>query len=82
MRAMHSRQTHPTTSNYRVLVTDHITPGLANGDGSHYESPPQTEQQARSLLAVLVGAEHRDRCGPWRQAIAGGQRIIELRAEP
>jgi hypothetical protein len=80
---MHSHQTHATSS-YRVLVTDQITPGLANGDGRHYESPPQTEQQARSLLAVLIGAEHRDRdhCGPWRQAIAGGQRIIELRAEP
>ena len=80
---MHSHQTPATTDTYRVLVTDHITPGLVNSDGRHYESPPQTEQQARSLLAVLIGAEHRDRdhCGPWRQAIAGGQRIIELRAE-
>jgi hypothetical protein len=31
---------------------------------------------------VLVGAEHRDHRGPWRHAIAGGQRIIELRADP
>jgi hypothetical protein len=82
MHAMPSHQTQPSTRSYRVLVTDHITPGLVNGDGRHYESPPQTEQQARSLLAVLVGAEHGDHCGPWRQAIAGGQRIIELRAEP
>jgi hypothetical protein len=79
---MHSHQTPATTGTYRVLVTDHITPALVNGDGRHYESPPQTEQQARSLLAVLVGAEPGDHCGPWRQAIAGGQRIIELRAEP
>ena len=78
---MHSHQPPATSSSYRVLVTDQITPGLANGDGCHYESPPQTEQQARSLLAVLVGAELRDHCGPWRQAIAGGQRIIELRPE-
>jgi hypothetical protein len=77
---MHSHQTHAPTSSYRVLVTDHITPGLADGDGRHYESPSQTEQQARSLVAVLVGAELRDH-GPWRQAIAGGQRIIELRAD-
>ena len=28
---------------------------------------------------MLVGVEHLDHCGPWRQAIAGGQRIIELR---
>ena len=47
MHAMHSHQPHTTSSSYRVLVTDHITPGLANGDGRHYESPPQTEQQAR-----------------------------------
>ncbi|MGH2886496.1 MAG: hypothetical protein ACRDPA_27990, partial [Solirubrobacteraceae bacterium] len=63
---MNSQQTHSTTGTYRVLVTDHITHGLVNGDGRHYESPPQTEQQARSLLAVLVGAEHRDHGGPWR----------------
>jgi hypothetical protein len=78
---MHSQQTHAPSSSYRVLVTDHITHGLVNGDGHHYESPPQTEQQARSLVAVLVGADSRDHCGPWRQAIAGGQRTIELRAE-
>ena len=77
---MPSHHPHPTAS-YRVLVTDHITPGLATGDGRHYESPPQTEQQARSLVAVLVGVDRDDHCGPWRQAIAGGQRIIELRPE-
>jgi hypothetical protein len=78
---MHSHQTDAPTISYRVLVTDQITHGLVNGDGRHYESPPQTEQQARSLVAVLVGADHGDHRGPWRQAIAGGQRIIELRAD-
>ena len=78
---MHNHQTQPPTPNYRVLVTDHITPGLVNGNGRRYESPPQTEQQARSLLAVLVGGEPGDHHGPWRQAIAGGQRIIELKPE-
>lgn len=81
MRAMESHYTQ-RNSRYRVLVTDQIAPGLANGDGRHYESPPHTEQQARSLLAVLIGADLNDYRGPWRQAIAGGQRIIELRAEP
>ena len=81
MSPMPSHHLHPTAS-YRVLVTDHITPGLATGDGRRYESPPQTEQEARSLLAVLVGAEQRNHRGPWRQAIAGGQRIVELRADP
>ena len=78
---MNIHQTHKPASTYRVLVTDQITPGLAGGDGRHYESPPQSEQQARSLVAMLAGADHSDHCGPWRQAIAGGQRIIELRAE-
>ena len=81
MHAMYSHQPHPSTSSYRVLVTDRITRGLVNRDGCHYESPPQPEQQARSLIAVLIGAEIGDHCGPWREAIAGGQRIIELRAE-
>ena len=81
MHAMHSHQPHPSTSSYRVLVTDRTTRGLVNRDGCHYESPPQPEQQARSLIAVLIGAEIGDHCGPWREAIAGGQRIIELRAE-
>ena len=81
---MHAPPSHqpPATGRYRVLVSDHITPGLVNSDGHQYESPPQTEQQARSLLAVLVGAEHPDHRGPWRHAIAGGPRIIELRPEP
>jgi hypothetical protein len=70
------------TSRYRVLVTDHITPGLIDHFPPDYESPPQTEQQARSLIAVLIGAEHGDHQGPWRLAIAGGQRIVRLRAEP
>jgi hypothetical protein len=78
---MHSQQTHAPASSYRVLVTDQTTHGLVNGDGRRYESPPQTEQQARSLIVMLVGTDHGDRCGPWRQAIPGGQRTIELRAE-
>jgi hypothetical protein len=66
-------------SSYRVLVTDQLTPGLAGGDCRQYESPPHTEQQARALLAILVGGSSTEQPGPWRQAIAGGQRIIELR---
>ena len=79
---MTSPPTHTPASSYRVLVTDQITHGLVNGDRRHYESPPQSEQQARSLVAVLVGADHGDHPGPWRRAIAGGQHIIELRPEP
>lgn len=73
---MSSHQTHSHT--YRVLVTDQLTPGLGNGESRHYESPPQTEHQARALLSILLGPGTRDHSGPWRQAIAGGQRIVEL----
>jgi hypothetical protein len=76
---MSSHQTHSRT--YRVLVTDQLTPGLAGVESRHYESPPQTEQQARALVSMLVGAGNRDHYGPWRQALAGGQRIVELRAD-
>jgi hypothetical protein len=71
---------HPTNGRtYRVFVTDQLTPGLAASEGRRYESPPQTEQQARALLGILVGAGTPDHSGPWRQAIAGGQRIVELK---
>jgi hypothetical protein len=75
-----NRQPLPTTtSTFRVLVTDQLTPGLTGGDCRQYESPPHTEQQARALLAILVGTSTAEHPGPWRQAIAGGQRIVELR---
>ena len=64
---------------YRVIVTEHRTRGLVDSDGTSYVNPPQTEQQARSLIVLLAGATAGlDGGGPWRQPIAGGQRIIEL----
>ena len=74
---MSSHQTRSRT--YRILVTDQLTPGLAEGHSRQYESPPQTEEQARELLSILVGPRTHDQPGPWRQAIAGGQRLVELR---
>jgi hypothetical protein len=66
-------------SDYRVTVTEHRTRGLVDSDGASYVSPPQTEEQARSLIALLAGATTGlDGGGPWRQPVAGGQRIIEL----
>jgi hypothetical protein len=81
---MHANNTDTTApaSSYRVLVTDQITNELAAGTSRRYHSPPQSEQQARGLIAVPPQTEHRDHGGPWRQAIAGGQRIIELRGDP
>jgi hypothetical protein len=64
---------------YRVIVVEHRTRGLVDSDGTNYSSPALTEQQARSLIGLLVGATAAaGGGGPWRQPIAGGQRIIEL----
>ena len=66
-------------SGYRVIVTERRTRGLVDSDGTSYTSPPQTEQQARSLVALLAGGTTGLRGGgPWRQPVAGGQRVIEL----
>jgi hypothetical protein len=69
-------------SGYRVIVTEHCTRGLAGSDGTTYISPPQTEEQARSLIALLAGATTGERgCGPWRQPVARGQRLTELKRQ-
>jgi hypothetical protein len=66
---------------WQVIVTEQRTRGLVECDPVSYVSPPQTAQQARSLITLLAGAGT-DHCGdgPWRRPVAGGQRIIELRA--
>ena len=70
-------------SGYRVIITEHRTRGLVESDGTTYTSPPQTEEQARSLIALLAGATAAvGGRGPWRQPVAGGQRIIELDGQP
>jgi hypothetical protein len=76
---MSTHDTHKQT--FRVLVIDELAASLANGETRHYESPPQTEQQALALVRILIGGAG-ERPGPWRQAIAGGRRTIELRPEP
>ena len=66
-------------SGYRVIVTEHRTRGLVDSDGTTYISPPQPEEQGRSLIALLAGAAAAVGGGrPWRQPVPGGQRIIEL----
>jgi hypothetical protein len=76
---MNSQPLPTSTNTFRVLVTDQLTPGLTGADCRQYESPPHTERQARALLAILVGTTSTEQPGPWRRAIAGGQRIVELR---
>jgi hypothetical protein len=58
-------------SGYRVIVTERRARGLVDSDGTNYISPPQTEEQTRSLIALRGG-------GPWRLPVAGGQRLPEL----
>ncbi|MGA2014598.1 MAG: hypothetical protein ABSH51_29275 [Solirubrobacteraceae bacterium] len=66
-------------SGYRVIVTEHRTRGLVDSDGATYISPPQPEQQTRSLIALVAGGTAGvDGGGPWRQPVAGGQRVIKL----
>jgi hypothetical protein len=68
-------------SGWRVIVTEQRSRDLAGRDAVAYISPPQTEQQARSLIALLAGAgRDHDGTGRWRRPVAGGQRTIELRA--
>jgi len=70
-------------SRNRVIVTEHHTRGLVDSDGITYISSPQTEEQARSLMALLAGGTTRLRVsGPWRQPVAGGQRVIKLERQP
>ena len=65
---------------WQVIVTEQRTRGLVERDAVSYVSPPQTEQQARSLIALLAGASSNGGARRWRVPVAGGQRIIELRA--
>lgn len=70
-------------SPWRVIVTESRCPGLVGTAGATYVSPPQTEQQARTLVGLLASScGDPDGSGPWRHPVAGGQRLIELEAQP
>lgn len=62
-----------------MIVTEHRKRGMVDSDGTTYISPPQSEQQARSVIALLADVTAAPSGGgPWRQPVASGQRIIEL----
>ncbi len=64
---------------FPVVVTDHVTHALVDSAAPRsHTSPPQSEQQARSLIGVLLGAAGLQGPGPWTQPVAGGRRVIEL----
>ncbi len=65
-----------------IAVSEQRQSALAGCAGQDYTSPPQSLEQARAraLAGLLLGAPVTG-AGPWRHAIAGGQRTIELVAE-
>lgn len=69
-----------TMSGWRVIVTESRCAGLVETCAARYVSPPQTEEQARSLIALLASGDAAG-SGPWRHPVAGGQRLIELEAQ-
>ena len=68
---------------YVVTVTDRLIPALVGQAGCHYESPPQDEQQARTLIRVLLSAPRAPAgAGPWQHPLAGGRRYVALSRHP
>jgi hypothetical protein len=65
---------------WRVIVTESRCEALVDHGVATYVSPVQTEQQARALVALLASGPGVGG-GPWRHAVAGGQRRIELKAQ-
>jgi hypothetical protein len=61
-----------------VLVIEERNATLTPCPSLRYESPPHSETDARRLIELLNG-DAPTGPGPWRHAIAGGQRTIELR---
>ncbi|MGO9899912.1 MAG: hypothetical protein ACLP0J_09510 [Solirubrobacteraceae bacterium] len=61
-----------------VIVTEQRNAELTSAAAISYASPPHSEPEARKLVELLSGVAPSGE-GPWRQAIAGGQRTIELR---
>jgi hypothetical protein len=66
-------------SRFRVQITDQITEALVAGaEPRSYLSPPQSEEEAQSLIDLPLGPGAVHGPGPWTQAVAGGRRLIEL----
>jgi hypothetical protein len=65
---------------WRVLVTESRCAALVTGKATRFVRPVQTEEQARALIALLASGTP-DGSGPWRLAVAGGQRVIASDAQ-
>jgi hypothetical protein len=65
-----------------VEVRENVSEALIEHEGHVYVSPPQDRDEALELVALLLGHPASANGGPdqlWRQAIAGGQRSVNLR---
>jgi hypothetical protein len=65
-----------------VEVRENVTEALIQHAGQVYVSPPQNRKHALELVAVLLGHPASVNGAVeqmWRQAIAGGQRSVQLR---
>jgi hypothetical protein len=69
----------PEAELYIVYATDVLAAALAGTDGCQYESPPQTESEARTLIRILLSAtDLPEGGGPWLRPLAGGCRRVSL----
>jgi hypothetical protein len=60
-----------------VIIEDRVDEGLAGHGGNRYMGPPQRITDAREPVRIVLGAPAPPAgLGPWRRAIAGGQRMI------
>jgi hypothetical protein len=67
-----------------VRVEEAIEPRLTPRSGASYESPPQTREQALTLVRLLLGWAE-DPAGDqerWTAPIAGGRRLGTITEEP
>jgi hypothetical protein len=62
-----------------VRVEDTIEPALTEQASGQYQSPPQTHEQAMSLVRLVLGRmPDADGSLRWTAAIAGGRRVVTL----
>lgn len=62
-----------------VEVADRFSPGLTSRQDRTYASPPQPQDVALELVALLLDAAGPpEGGGPWHRALAGGRRTVRL----
>jgi hypothetical protein len=68
-----------TPAQYVVVVEEHIDRELAGRSPCLYISPPQLRTSALALVRLLLSrSDDQLGDGPWRMAVAGGERTIRM----